>query len=478
MPIRRLDPILIDRIAAGEVIERPAAAVKELVENAIDAGATHVDVLVEDGGRSLIRIIDDGCGMSAGDLVLAVERHATSKLDTGDLTSIATLGFRGEALPSIASVAHVSITSRPAGEHTTGHRLTVDAGRREPPVPAAHRPGTTVEVQALFAATPARLKFLKTDRAEAQAVAGIVRRLAMAYPTVRFALAGTHLSGFDWPSHAESREGLLTRLGHALGADFVANALPIDAEREGVRLKGFAGLPTFHRATRESQYLFVNHRPVRDKVLISAVHAAYSDHVPRDRYPVAALFLACDPRVVDVNVHPAKAEVRFRDPGLIRGLVIGALREAIGRALHRATSTGADRVVRAAAWPTRLPASAATPWSAERSPTAPQGFAEGEQQAFRDLGTPAAFARVDEPFFPVATAEAEPRLVDQDAPLGAARAQLHETYIVAQTSDGVVIVDQHAAHERLVYEAMKQGAQRGRHRATDAARPARRRARR
>ena len=445
MPVRRLDPILIDRIAAGEVIERPAAAVKELLENALDAGARAVEVVVENGGRTLIRITDDGAGMSATDLALAVERHATSKLESGDLGAIATLGFRGEALPSIGSVARLDIRTRSHGAGA-GAALTVDQGHKGAVTPTSRSPGTTVEVRDLFGATPARLKFLRSDRAEAQSVAGTVRRLAMAYPAVRFELGGTHLSGFTLAACPGSAAGRLQRLGQVIGSDFVDNALPIDAAREGFRLTGFAGLPTFHRATRENQYLFVNDRPVKDKVLVGALVAAYMDHLPRDRFPVVALYLDCDARQVDVNVHPAKAEVRFRDPGLVRGLVVGAIREAIAGALHRAASTGGTRAAdafRRRGAPEPMPRGA---WEPGQSPQAPVGFAEAPQRAFRDFAVPAA----NVPFFPAAN-QPEP----EDTPLGAARAQLHETYIVAQTADGVVIVDQHAAHERLVYERLK-----------------------
>ncbi|MCW6510499.1 DNA mismatch repair endonuclease MutL [Lichenifustis flavocetrariae] len=461
MPVRRLDTILIDRIAAGEVIERPAAAVKELVENALDAGAGRIDVVIEHGGRSLIRIVDDGGGMSADDLELAVERHATSKLDHGDLGRIATLGFRGEALPSIGAVARLDISTRQFTSGATGHALVVESGIKGPVVPAARPPGTTVEVRDLFGATPARLKFLKSDRTEAQAVAGVIRRLAMASPQVRFSLSGDHLSGFEWQACQPTPAGLLERLGQILGTDFVENAMPLDALREGAALSGFAAVPTFHRATRESQYLFVNGRPVRDKVLIAAVHAAYIDHVPRERFPVVALFLSCDPKQVDVNVHPAKAEVRFRDPGLIRGLIVGAIREAIGGAIHRAAATGVDRVRQVFGDPMlRRETPSESAWSAAASPQAPAGFEEQAQRSFRDFARPSADLRRDEPFFvtphPTTVRDQVPTDAEATTPLGAARAQLHETYIVAQTHDGVVIVDQHAAHERLVYERMKQ----------------------
>ncbi len=464
MPVRRLDPILIDRIAAGEVVERPASAVKELVENAVDAGALSIEVVVAAGGRELIRIIDDGSGMSADDLPLAVERHATSKLGDGDLSRIATLGFRGEALPSIGSVARLDIVTRERGQGTA-HRITVDSGERGNVMPAARPPGTTIEVRGLFATTPARLKFLKTDRAEAQAVAQAVKRLAMAHPDTRFALGGDHLSGFDYLPCGDGPEGRLTRLAQIIGDAFSANALPLEAERDGVRLTGFIGLPTFHRANRDSQYLFVNDRPVRDKLLMSALSAAYSDHMMRDRFPVAALFLGCDPRFVDVNVHPAKAEVRFRDPGLVRGLMIGAIRQAIAGALHRAATTGGTSMERAFARPpfdrkARPTTATGWDWSASPAPAmgrdALLGFADGPRRDPAETGTLSADG--DEPFFPLqARAEAqdhEPAMVEA-MPLGAARAQLHETYIVTQTETGIVIVDQHAAHERLVYERMK-----------------------
>ncbi len=456
MPVRRLDPILVDRIAAGEVVERPASAVKELVENALDAHAGHIEVVVEQGGRKLIRVIDDGSGMSAEDLELAVERHATSKIPDGDLSNIATLGFRGEALPSIASVAHVEILSRMA-DAPHGWMIRVEDGRKRPVAPAAHSSGTRIEVRDLFAATPARLKFLKTDRTEAQAVADIIKRLAMAHPQVRFALSGDNLSGLEFAACPQGPEGLLTRISQVLGAEFRDNALAVDAEREGVRLSGFAGLPTYHRANSQSQYFYVNGRPVRDKLLHGALRAAYMDYLPSDRHPALALFVQCDPRIVDVNVHPAKAEVRFRDPGLVRGLIIGALKQTLGEAMHRATTTGGSRTIDAlvrrnfAPMPSfgARPAPAAN-WDWRASPAAPAhydaqpGLAEAAQAAFSHM--PAADTRAHESAPPVDLL---------DAPLGAARAQLHDTYIVAQTRDGIVLVDQHAAHERLVYERMK-----------------------
>ena len=446
MPIRRLDRVLIDRIAAGEVVERPAAAVKELVENALDADARRVEVTIEGGGRRLIRVVDDGAGMDATDLELAVERHATSKLPDGDLARIGTLGFRGEALPSIASVALLAIATRVAGAES-GHALQVDAGRKGQVRPGAQPPGTRVEVRDLFAATPARLAFLKGDKAEARAVADVLRRLAMAHPRVRFALASSDTAGFDHPACEPGAAGLLERLTQVLGRDFRPNALPVAAVREGVTLDGFAGLPTWHRGDVGALHLYVNGRAVKDKLLLGAVRAAYADVVPAGRHPTVALFVGCDPGFVDVNVHPAKAEVRFRDPGLVRGLIVGALKQTLAAALHRATPSAAAAVEGFAQrnrW-TNPPARAAG-WSAGASPSAPHGFGEGGQAAFvDDIATPSARTMAREAPPPDAVA----------APLGAARAQVHDTYILAQTSDGLVIVDQHAAHERLVYERLK-----------------------
>ncbi|WP_237477737.1 DNA mismatch repair endonuclease MutL [Lichenibacterium dinghuense] len=485
MPVRRLDPILIDRIAAGEVVERPASAIKELVENALDAGARRIAVRIESAGRALIRVTDDGSGMDAADLALAIERHATSKLPDGDLLDISTLGFRGEALPSIGSVARLDIVSRTAAS-SLAHAVTVDAGAVSQVRPASRSPGTTVEVRDLFGATPARLKFLKSDRAEATAVSDALRRLAMANPAVHLSLEGTPTVGFDYLACADDDEGRLTRICQIVGDDFALNALPVRASRaspdgEGVELSGFVGLPTFHRGTRDGQYLFVNGRPVRDKLLTSALYAGYMDYVPRDRFPVVALDLRCGPRAVDVNVHPAKAEVRFRDSNLVRGLVVSAVRDALSGALHRASTTGGARTVealaaRASAMSHEAPARPAGGWDASRSPGAPaeprrtfgapadprgygapRGFApsrgleEGPQASFavEPSAPPAAPVRAADP-------EAEVAVADEDAPLGAARAQFHETYILAQTRDGVIIVDQHAAHERLVYERLKQ----------------------
>ncbi|MCO4053888.1 MAG: DNA mismatch repair endonuclease MutL [Bosea sp.] len=461
LAVRRLEPVLVDQIAAGEVIERPAAAVKELVENALDAGARSIDIVIEAGGRRLIRVVDDGAGMSPDDLVLAVERHATSKLPSGDLFAIATLGFRGEALPSIGSVARLDIVTRRAGA-AMGSAITVEAGAKGEVRPAAAAQGTRIEVTDLFFATPARLKFLKSDRSEALAVAEMVRRLALCHPHVRFTLSGDGLTPFQCPAEQPGEAGRLSRLARILGRDFPDNCIAVDAAREGFRIHGAAGLPTFHRASAQAIHLSVNGRPVRDRLLTGAVRGAYADVLASDRWPVLALDIACEPRLVDVNVHPAKTEVRFRDPALVRGLIIGALREAIARAGHRAATTGGARTLAAMrglfqphrpapgfGWNGMPP----QPLPVPAQPGQPAaGFGEGGAYGaaprlpdLGQLGQPSADVRAD--------GEAMAGRIDR--PLGAARAQLHETYIVAQTRDGVILVDQHAAHERLVYERLK-----------------------
>jgi DNA mismatch repair protein MutL len=491
MPVRQLDPATINRIAAGEVVERPASVVKELVENALDAGAGRIDVLTDGGGRRLIRVTDDGAGMTRADLALAVERHATSKLDDDDLHAIRTLGFRGEALPSIGAVARLAITTRyrsrgyptSVGQEKSATAdfdrnephawaIAVDGGAKSEVRPAALGLGTCVEVRDLFYATPARLKFLKSERAEAEAIRDTVRRLAMSRPDVGFTLAGEQRAPVTWAAALPDAAGRLVRLGDVLGAEFRANAVAVAAGRDGFSLAGFAGLPTYSKANALSLYLFVNGRAVRDKLLLGAVRAAYADYLPRDRHPVVALFVTVDPREVDVNVHPAKTEVRFRDAGLMRSMMVGALREALARESGRAASTGGTASIaafrRSAGAPSasslhatltgaggtvlRPAAPAASMGAAQVASNAAAaweqraaGFADGAQTAF-DPGPPSADTRVA-----AATSGSDP----VERPLGAARAQMHETYILAQTRDGVVIIDQHAAHERLVYERMK-----------------------
>jgi DNA mismatch repair protein MutL len=450
MPIRQLDPGTINRIAAGEVVERPASVVKELVENALDAGARRIDVVTDGGGRRLIRVADDGEGMTREDLALAVERHATSKLADDDLMAIRTLGFRGEALPSIGAVARLSITTRHASE-PHAFSIEVEGGAKSEVRPAALSEGTRVEVRDLFYATPARLKFLKADRTESEAIRDVVRRLAMSRPDVAFTLAGEERAPVTWPAVLPDTAGRLARLGDVLGAEFRANAVEVGGGREGLNVAGYAALPTFTRANSLAQYLFVNGRPVRDKLLIGAVRGAYADYLPRDRHPIVALFIEVDPREVDVNVHPAKAEVRFRDAGLVRASVVRALQEALARESSRAATTGGSATV-SAFRTTFAPRpgydwrnSPARPSYPTQGATALAGFSEVAQAAF-DAVAPSADARIH---------DAAPEGEAIDHPLGAARGQVHETYIVAQTRDGMVIVDQHAAHERLVYERMK-----------------------
>jgi DNA mismatch repair protein MutL len=451
MPIRVLPPTVVNRIAAGEVVERPASAVKELVENAIDAGATRIEVTLRDGGRSLISVVDDGCGMSAEELALAVERHATSKLPDDDLTHIATLGFRGEALPSIGAVGRLTITSRRAGSDSAW-TLAVEGGAKGAVQPAALAPGTRVELRDLFYATPARLKFLKAVRTEVDHVEDAINRLAMAHPEIAFTLTDDtktvlRLGAATADLLSDAAAARLARLAQVMGRDFADNALQLDVVREGVRLTGHIGLPTLNRATSAQQYLFVNGRPVRDRLLHGAVRGAYQDFLARDRHPLVALFVELPADAVDVNVHPAKAEVRFRDAGLVRGLIVGACKHALAEAGHRAATT-----VATAALGSFRPATTPSGW--RPSAALPRGFAETAAAAYAPLDggpqlqgvlAPAARAAMPEPTNGAAS----------DYPLGAARAQLHETYIVAQTADGIVIVDQHAAHERLVYERMK-----------------------
>jgi DNA mismatch repair protein MutL len=442
MPIRRLDPLTIDRIAAGEVIERPAAAIKELIENALDAGAKSIEVAIEAGGRRLIRVVDDGHGLDEADLALSVERHATSKLPDGDLAQIATFGFRGEALPSIASVSRLEIRTRSVGA-TMGLRLLVEDGVKSAIEPCACPFGARVEARELFAATPARLKFLKSDRTEALAAADAVRRLAMAAPEVRFSFMTDLGSPFEWPAAGAGEAGFTERLRQALGDDFASNSVALDARREALRLSGRVGLPTYSRPNASQQFLCVNGRAVRDKTLAGALRGAYLDFLPPDRHAVAALFVECDSAQVDVNVHPAKAEVRFRDAAAVRALIVGAIKQRLGEALHRASTTGGTATILALRPAQQYRgASYSSRWDWRASPAAPQ-LAEPTQASFVEA-TPSG---------PPASAVMSER--DLAAPLGAARAQLHENYIIAQTRDGVVIVDQHAAHERIVYERLK-----------------------
>ena len=446
--IRQLSDDAANRIAAGEVVERPASAVKELVENALDAGATKITVDIAHGGKSLIRVSDNGHGIPDEQLPLALSRHATSKIDGDDLINIRSFGFRGEALPSLGAVGRLKIKSRVLGAEDA-YSISVEGGAMAAVRPDVLSEGTVVELRDLFFATPARLKFMRSDRAETQAISDCIKRLALAEPQVGFTLIDrTNDTPKEMLNFAQ-RDGDLfdsraARIGDILGADFVKNAVPLNAPKEDVRLSGFAGLPTYSRGSGVHQYVFVNGRPVQDKLFIGALRGAYADFLSRDRYPVAVLYIDCDPSRVDVNVHPAKSEVRFRDAGAVRGLIVSGIRHALGEAGHKASSTVSDAML-----------GAFTPEPSEarvyQMPLRPIGAPR--------LGTPFATAPSAPPelmepqsaFVP--EAEVTPEAVDH--PLGAARAQVHENYIIAQTETGIVIVDQHAAHERLVYETFK-----------------------
>ncbi|MFT6073659.1 MAG: DNA mismatch repair protein MutL [Yoonia sp.] len=439
--IRQLDDAAINRIAAGEVLERPASAVKELVENSIDAGASRIEVVIADGGKTLIRVTDDGCGMSPADLPMAMSRHATSKIDGSNLLNITSFGFRGEALPSLGATGRLSIISRAAGYDAA--QIRVAGGNIEGVKPAALSSGTVIELRDMFYATPARLKFLRTDRAESQAVTDVIKRLSMAEPFVTFILRDASNGDSRTTFRADAETGdlfdaLLGRLRTVLSKDFAENALRIDAEREGFHLTGYAALPTYSRGAAVAQYLCVNGRPVRDKMLLGALRAAYMDVLSRDRHPVASLFIDCDPTLVDVNVHPAKSEVRFRDPGIVRGLIVSGLRHALADAGHRASTTVANATL-----------GAITPES-----TGPRVY-QMDRPSFSARSM--TFQAQAPGFGEAPSARFEPQADDSadDLPLGAARAQVHENYIIAQTGKGIVIVDQHAAHERLVYEKLK-----------------------
>jgi DNA mismatch repair protein MutL len=438
MPIRQLTQVEINRIAAGEVIERPASAVKELVENAIDAGATSIEIVAQNGGLSLLRVTDDGRGMDEADLSLCVERHATSKLPAGNLQDIRTLGFRGEALPSLGSVADLRIVTRPAGL-ASGFEISVESGKKSTVRPAAARPGACVEIRDLFAATPARLKFTKSERSENAAITDVVKRLALACPHIGFALTvGERASLALACAPLQDENAVRHRLARIMGRDFAEGSEAVRLERDGVSLSGFAGRPTLNRPDASLQYLFVNGRPVKDRLLLSAIRGAYQDLVPRGRYPLVALFLEIPVEDLDVNVHPAKAEVRFREASLVRSLVVSALS-------HTLRSAGASAAPRpfsggAASFPPEQGG-----MQQYRAPlrTAWQPYNGGGANGFAEEASP--------PLAPSdGAAEAQ-----TDERLGAARAQLHKTYIISETADGVILVDQHAAHERIVYEKLK-----------------------
>jgi DNA mismatch repair protein MutL len=437
--IRQLDEAAINRIAAGEVVERPSSAVKELVENALDAGAARISVDIAGGGKTLIRVRDDGCGMTPADLPLAMTRHATSKIDGSDLLNIRSFGFRGEALPSLGAVGRLRILSRAEGHEAA--EITCDGGRLSPVKPAALTRGTQVELHDLFYATPARLKFLRSDRTETQAITEVIRRLALAEPNVGFTLRDVTTPGEDrilFRADAETGDFLDAmpgRLAAVLGRDFPTNAVRIDLDRDGLHLVGYAALPTYSRGSSVAQHFAVNGRPVLDRTLFGALRAAYFDLLSRDRHPAAVLNLICDPERVDVNVHPAKAEVRFREPEIVRSLIVGGLRNALASASQSTSTTLSHATL------TALQPGTARIYQMDR----PSQGSLSRAMAFQAPG----FAETPTTRFEPAPVE------DTHHPLGSARAQMHENYIIAQTDTGFVIVDQHAAHERLVYERLK-----------------------
>lgn len=453
MTIKRLSDTLVNQIAAGEVVERPSSVIKELVENSIDAGATRIEIATASGGKALMRVIDNGCGMNKDELRLAIERHCTSKIDDR-LDDISSLGFRGEALPSIGSVSKLNIRSRVPGSEN-GFEISVTGGTVSEVRPRATNPGTLIEVRDLFFATPARLKFMKSDRAENTAIADVIKRIAIAFPHIHFSLTGPDRSSIEFKATGDDQ---LARISQVLGRDFAENTMEIDAVRETIELTGHIGVPTFNRGNSLHQFAYVNGRPIQDKMVLSALRAAYSDRLPKGRYPVAVLFISLDPALVDVNVHPAKADVRFRDPQMVRGLIIGAIRQSLGISGDRSSSTATSDMVNAFRVEETAPspsptwrqsefrAQPAADWSVASSPSRPlnDGFGETSQSTFMTADAPS--ARFEQQ-------AATPENIQRR--LGAARAQIHENYILSQTQSGMIIVDQHAAHERIVYERMK-----------------------
>lgn len=456
MRIRHLPDHLVNQIAAGEVVERPAAAVKELVENAIDAGATQIDIDIRNGGKSLIQIRDNGFGMNAAELEAAIQRHATSKLPDDDLVNITHLGFRGEALPSIGSVSRLNIKSKTANDDEAWE-ISVEGGKNQKISPSAHALGTTIEVRDLFYATPARLKFLKTDRAEYAAIKDTVSRIAMAFPSTGFKLSHNGDTKLNLPpEQGNFLDQRRERLSAILGREFGENCLPVEAERETIKISGYTSLPTLNRATNQYQFLFINGRPVKDRMLLGCVRAAYMDVLHHGRHPLVVLFIDLPPEMVDVNVHPAKSEVRFREAGHVRGLIITALKHALLNGGQTTSSTLSAQTLE------RIqPQSSynALPLSRGSRPAVPRQYIQNSAPN-RNLGErpQESFSNQNfESFQPSARHEipADEALQTQNYPLGAARAQIHENYIIAQSEEGLVIVDQHAAHERLVYEKLK-----------------------
>lgn len=463
--LRLLPPTLVNRIAAGEVLERPASAVKELVENALDAGATKIDVVLNEGGKAALTVTDNGKGMTPEEMTLAVERFATSKLPSDDLFDIRFLGFRGEALPSIASVARMTLISRTA-QADTAWSMFVEGGEKHAPEPAAAPQGTRIEVRDLFYAVPARLKFLKSTPTETGYIQEIIEKLALAYPSVAFTLSDEKKQRLDLKPVGAEEE--IKRVAQIIGEDFTENAVPLQVERDGIVLKGFVGLPTLNKATAASQYFFVNGRPVRDKVLLGAIKAAYHELLAADRFPALVLFLQLPAEDVDVNVHPTKAEVRFRNAQAVRGMIVTAVRQALMSSGHRTSSTLAAEALdvslpEPAFLPMRpVPAAPAYSGAAKSSsyrPAAQKSYSFQETRALFKANE--AFSAPIAENLPDTPAVGETENGDDFPPLGLARAQLHKTYIVSQTQDGIVIVDQHAAHERLTYEKIKQNMETG-----------------
>ncbi|MBB4076559.1 DNA mismatch repair protein MutL [Bartonella fuyuanensis] len=461
MIIHHLSENIINQIAAGEVIERPANVIKELVENAIDAGATRIEIITANGGKNFIKVSDNGCGIPADQLTLAVSRHCTSKI-TDDVNNIRFLGFRGEALPSIGSVAKLKLISRTKDAENAAE-ISVTAGKIAGPKPAAANPGTIVEVRDLFFVTPARLKFMKTDRAETNAVSDTIKRIAIAFPHIRFSLSGLDRTAMELSATENNTQGQLQRITQIIGKEFALNSIALNAEREAVRLTGFACLPSFNRNNSLHQFAYVNGRPVRDKFLWSAIRSAYADVMVRDRYPVAILFIDLPPTEVDVNVHPTKADVRFRDPGLIRGLIVGAIREALQQSGIRSTSTRAEATL--AAFQTQQPLGnfknthQPSSYSSQTHHFAAASmihkpFDMNSSLSLKEDATPIMEGLnipSGDTYLPNTNSLSE----ELSYPLGTARAQIHKNYIISQTQDSLIIVDQHAAHERLVYEALK-----------------------
>lgn len=473
MTIRILPNNLVNQIAAGEVVERPASVLKELVENSIDAGATSIEVTLADGGKSLMIVADNGKGMSKDELPIAVERHATSKLPDDNLFNINFLGFRGEALPSISSVARLSITSRVQGAENAW-KIEVNGGEKSEVMPAALSKGTRIEVRDLFYATPARLKFLKTAAAETGQCVDIMNRIALANPKISFYLNDE--KGKKIALNAQQGElfdARLKRLSEVMGREFEENSFLIDAQRENLRISGFASLPTLNKANSLSQYLFVNNRPVRDKLLLGAIKGAYQDVLERNRYPMCALYFDIDPAYVDVNVHPAKAEVRFYDNALVRGLLVSAIRNALNQAGQRASNVMdvsafvQDQIPEFDVNGAKLPETAAleeTSFAFQTEPLRPHGGFAFQGYSRSSGGSRQAVLPELERKFSVRTEESIPAAQIQSeevGPLGLAKAQFHDTYIISQTEDSIIIVDQHAAHERIVMEKMKDNLARG-----------------